>query len=356
MEQREQEQRALREEQRRNAQDEQRRQAEKERLAAEAKAERKKLEAEIRAKVEAEAKAQREAETEAAKEKANQEAVDKQAAAGYGAGASATPEIAVSHQSVAATVSGGGARQLMGLIPQKYYTVIKDFVTLVKPKGTAKEVFEGEIPTGMPACAKWVPWLSAEAQKIAASIMIAGMNGGLSPQQVYSIVLYTMDVRMAGGTLEENFYYNLNPILQKRDMEKINKIEGYLHYLMGALVALPAEPERIFTRGVPKSAFDIVHDHYTSGKRVHWSGISSVTANEDVSKCFAVSEGAGGVVFRITARSGRKIEHLSAIPTEAEILLMPNFQGVVSRSMYQDGDVYIVDIVEEAEDTSAFVF
>ena len=39
------------------------------------------------------------------------------------------------------------------------------------------------------------------------------------------------------------------PLLLAEDMGLIQKIEGYLHYLMGALERVPAEPEQIYFRG-----------------------------------------------------------------------------------------------------------
>ena len=67
--------------------------------------------------------------------------------------------------------------------------------------------------------------------------------------------------------------------------------------------SLPPEKERVFYRGVPKSAYELVKKNYTSGKRIHWSGISSISDAEPISIEFALSEGAakgddgpGGVV------------------------------------------------------------
>ncbi|CAK0898814.1 unnamed protein product, partial [Prorocentrum cordatum] len=80
--------------------------------------------------------------------------------------------------------------------------------------------------------------------------------------------------------------------LQQRDMKVLSKIEGYLYYLMSALEKPAPEPERVFFRGVPKSAYEVVRKNYTSGRRVHWSGISSISEDEQVSTTFAQAEGA----------------------------------------------------------------
>ena len=49
--------------------------------------------------------------------------------------------------------------------------------------------------------------------------------------------------------------------------------------------------------------------------------------------------GPSGVLFRITARTGRKIQHLSALPAEAEVLLLLNFKAVVTRGLHRLGQV-----------------
>ena len=51
-------------------------------------------------------------------------------------------------------------------------------------------------------------------------------------------------------------------------------------------------PDRVYYRGVPKSACTLVHDNYTIGKRIHFSGITSISAREEVAEEFAMAEGA----------------------------------------------------------------
>jgi hypothetical protein len=57
-----------------------------------------------------------------------------------------------------------------------------------------------------------------------------------------AIVLYTFDLSILfkGYAAEENFYFRLNKVLQKRDAGDIQKCTEYLHYLMKGLEALPA--------------------------------------------------------------------------------------------------------------------
>ena len=88
--------------------------------------------------------------------------------------------------------------------------------------------------------------------------------------------------------------------------------------------SLPPEKERVFYRGVPKSAYELVKKNYTSGKRIHWSGISSISDAEPISIEFALSEGAakgddgpGGVVSwrcrRLTlSNAGLRARHVGS--------------------------------------------
>merc|ERR1712187_856429 len=120
-------------------------------------------------------------------------------------------------------------------------------------------------------------------------------------------------------------------------MEKISKIEGYLVYLMNGLQAIDPMPECVLFRGISRSKFQMVQEHYTTGRTIHWSGLSSVSRDERVSNGFAKEDGPGGVVFHITVKTGRSISHLSAFPNEDEVLLLPNFKGFVSEGMKPDG-------------------
>ena len=46
-------------------------------------------------------------------------------------------------------------------------------------------------------------------------------------------------------------------------------------------------------------------------------------------------------------RTGCKIQHLSALPEEAEVLLLPNFKAIVTKGLCP---------IEETDDASKFVF
>ena len=203
-------------------------------------------------------------------------------------------------------------------------------------------------------CAPHVPWLVAEASKVAASKLELGKAGPLEPQQLFALVLYTLDVRHNGGAEEENFYKCLNDKLRERDLKILEELQGYLYFLMSAFEKLPPEPEATFFRGVPKSALPIVEVTYKSGRHIHWSGLMSVSTDRRQAENFASQEGPGGVVFHVRARTGRAIFPYSAIPIEKEVILLPNFKAHVSEGLKKTGDFFELKLTEAREDTFVF--
>ena len=242
----------------------------------------------------------------------------------------------------------------MGIADSPEYRPIRDFVKTVTPPLSCKKYVEEQVPVALPMCAPHVPWLVNEAAKVATSKLELDKAGPLDPQELFALVLYTLDVRHCGGTEEENFYKCLNDALRERDMKILRELEGYLYYLMSALQKLPAEPEAAFFRGVPKSVVPIIEENYKSGRRVHWSGLTSVSTDQRKAEEFASLEGPGGVVFHVRARSGRAIFQFSAIPGEKEVLLLPNFKAHISEDPKKEARFLVVKLTEAREDTFVF--
>jgi len=59
------------------------------------------------------------------------------------------------------------------------------------------------------------------------------------------------------------------------------------------------------------------------------------------------------VIMHVRARSGRSIAHLSALPSEQEVLLLPNFEALVSQPLEKRGDVYVLQLIEAARERAA---
>eukprot|EP00931_Biecheleriopsis_adriatica_P011707 TRINITY_DN11278_c0_g1_i12.p2 TRINITY_DN11278_c0_g1~~TRINITY_DN11278_c0_g1_i12.p2 ORF type:complete len:207 (+),score=30.94 TRINITY_DN11278_c0_g1_i12:816-1436(+) len=195
--------------------------------------------------------------------------------------------------------------------------------------------------------------LVEECTKVAQSKMQFYAPPSGEPAALFAIVCYSADLRQFGAQDWQNFFDLINKMLVKRDANLIRLTEGYLHYLFLGLEGLPLMPERVFARGLPANLLPTIQKHYAPGRMVHWSGITSISEEADVAKKFAKP---GGILVWITARSAKSIAFLSAYPDEKEAVLMPNWEGMVTRGLTQQSDGYWhLDLCEAAK-TKKFVF
>lgn len=185
-----------------------------------------------------------------------------------------------------------------------------------------------------------------------------------------AIVLYTFDLSILfkGYAAEENFYFRLNKVLQKRDAGDIQKCTEYLHYLMKGLEALPAytpedRKQGFLWRGVNSLGRSDLLLNYKQGRQVYWRGFSSATPKREVALHFAKSSGPGGVLLRLallpSLSRSRDIRSLSALRAEDEVLLFPNFGSMVTRGLYVDEDrdgFETIDILEQDMSSDVFEF
>src|SRR5690349_18171202 len=128
---------------------------------------------------------------------------------------------------------------------------------------------------------------------------------------------------------ENNWFYQLNELLRKRNVYDLNLIGGYLHYLFSGLNKLPNISKEIY-RGIPNSMLSKVEKDYVLHRPIHWSGFSSGTDDIETAKSFAKSK---GIIFKIRVFTGKSIENYSFIPKENEILLSPNLKLKVIESI-----------------------
>src|SRR5687768_1693557 len=119
---------------------------------------------------------------------------------------------------------------------------------------------------------------------------------------------------------DNNFYFQLNELLRKRNINDLHLIGGYLHYIFSGLAKLPNISKEIY-RGIPNSLLSKVEKDYILHRPIHWSGFSSGTDDIKIAKSFAKSK---GIIFKIRVFSGKAIQNYSLIPKENEILLSPN--------------------------------
>jgi hypothetical protein len=180
--------------------------------------------------------------------------------------------------------------------------------------------------------------------------------------------MYTFDLSLVDLTMahEDNFYHRLNGALRRRDPVALTACRPYLWYLMRGLEALPSPSGGGWLwRGVGPDGRDLVTANYTLGRKLHWSGLSSATTQRNVAEHFA-DGGAGsvaagrGILLRVRlARQrslARDVRLLSAMPGEAEALLLPNFACRVTEELRDVDGWPTIDLLEDVDDQNDFVF
>ena len=137
---------------------------------------------------------------------------------------------------------------------------------------------------------------------------------------------YTYDLGFASadptGAGSDNFYWRLNAALHQRaqDGGGLGQLKPYLYYLFRGLEALPAASNRTVYRGVPSSCAAAVREKYLTGVDVYWTSFTSASDDLRTALEFALKEGPGGVIFRITSLTGRYEKWYSSMPREGEVI------------------------------------
>jgi hypothetical protein len=196
------------------------------------------------------------------------------------------------------------------------------------------------------AMPEWVGFVAtiAEAKKITgyrmseAEAKLIGDAG-----MVFAIILYSFDCTFTDpdAQREENFYYQLNARLRKRDPKFLSAAHGFLFYLMTGLFRLRPYRGTLY-RGIDVDKAGSVRKKFQVGMRLSWAGFNSATPDLDIAKSFA---GEDGVILRIKTleadSNSRDIRNLSAIPGESEVLLLPNIELFVANV-----SAGIIDLIE----------
>ena len=169
----------------------------------------------------------------------------------------------------------------------------------------------------------------------------------LTDNEVFALALYTYDLGF-NGEKKENFYYQMNQMLQERSVDKMIKWKDYLFHLQMALSHLPNEECQVF-RGIPGNE---IFTNYKFGRKIHYSAFTSTTTNKSKAIEFA---GDSGVVLCIHVFNGKSIKEYSVFPQEDEILLSPNMAFFVAKPLFKKGDTQFIKLVQEHPE-GTFVF
>lgn len=136
----------------------------------------------------------------------------------------------------------------------------------------------------------------------------------------FAFVMYTM---------ESPVYPALNSALRERQGPHFEAWSLFLWHLSQALQALPDVATTVY-RGMNAPNLD----EYQMSKRVHWSGFSSTSTNAMVSSKPPFYNGPPGVVFKLNVLNAKDIQPYSVLPHEAELLLSPNMEFVVTKEVH----------------------
>jgi len=173
---------------------------------------------------------------------------------------------------------------------------------------------------------------------------------GLSTDEILAIVLYTFDLKMS-GTREENLYFQLNCMLQKRNITQLELWKGYLYFLQKGLSCLDNQKIKVY-RGIPQEKLSLIQKEYTLGRRIHWSAYTSTSSDIDTALGFASP---GGIIMEISVTTGKFIAEYSILANESEVLLSPNMGFYVATEVVKKGDYFFVNLVQESP-SKTFVF
>eukprot|EP01047_Picozoa_sp_COSAG01_P068786 COSAG01_NODE_10021_length_2273_cov_4.055198_3_plen_342_part_00 len=155
--------------------------------------------------------------------------------------------------------------------------------------------------------------------------------------QLGAVYLYTC----AWAVATDSLYAVLNAQLGKADRGLMKVWFLYLKLLM---TALAMEPPYVGTlwRGVSKA----IGGEYIKGKKFRWWRFSSCTEDGDVLKNpLFLGENGERTLFSIDCKTGVKIQHLSAFPIEAEILIPAGTRFEVAQTI-TTGPLTIVNLKE----------
>lgn len=229
------------------------------------------------------------------------------------------------------------------------YTILEGFAVTKSPQRYIREdcrlAFD-EVSTSLSGCLDEVVQMAQRRAEASQSKAPGGRA-----DFAFALAAYTVNVDAADNCAEEtcNFYDALNKVLQTRRPELVIYCLGYLSYLLRALRDLPLVPEKTFHRGLPWDKLDVFRQNYILGRRIVWSGITSLSEKQSVAKRFAQK---GGVVMHVTCSTARSIRAFSAFPQEAEVVLLPNWTGFVTKDLEfcQSDNVWYMSLREIGND------
>lgn len=162
-------------------------------------------------------------------------------------------------------------------------------------------------------------------------------QGSPEYQRRYSLFAYTYEATFLES--HQQVYAVLNTDLRSRSNGRFKLWMAFMYYLLAALQTIPDTAGTVF-KGMHALPASWVVDGTAA---IHWSGFSSTSTDEQVSRGFA--SGPGGVVLKIKVFNAKDVQPYSWFGAdEKELMLSPNMEFVVTRTTYQQDGIDYLDL------------
>jgi serine/threonine protein kinase len=147
---------------------------------------------------------------------------------------------------------------------------------------------------------------------------------GLTELEAQCIAMYTYS-NHPGASYSQKLYAEYNRAFYLRDAGAVERWNNFSHYFLSGLAKIPGQ-ECVVYRGLDKPLTHI-SSHYIPGAHVCWNSLSSTTIDKDgTMRSFgnAASGSIAGTFVEIRALNAKNINILSLVPSEKELVLLPN--------------------------------
>ena len=157
-------------------------------------------------------------------------------------------------------------------------------------------------------------------------------EGSQEYERRYCLFAYTYEATFLESN--EQLYAVLNTDLRSRSNGRFKLWMPFIHYLVWALNSIPDTTSTVF-KGMSQLPASWVTDGSCA---IHWSGFSSTSTDEAVSRTFAAGE-------TRAVPNAKDVQPFSWFGAdEKELMLSPNMGFVVTKTIYQHDGINYLDL------------
>mmetsp|Transcript_31162 Transcript_31162/g.57094 ORF Transcript_31162/g.57094 Transcript_31162/m.57094 type:complete len:579 (+) Transcript_31162:2-1738(+) len=158
----------------------------------------------------------------------------------------------------------------------------------------------------------------------------------------YAFYAYTYEATYLES--HEQLYAVLNADLRSRSNGRFKLWMPFIFYLTSGLSTIPDTVVTVY-KGIGQLPSSWIVDGSCS---IHWSGFTSTSTDEEVARGFA---GTRGVVLKIKVFNAKDVQPFSWFgSSEQELMLSPNMEFLVTKSIYKDGAFDYLDLQQIPND------